>query len=211
MILYPELNELALKLISGFDEIPVARKSELKIFADAIRESINQFGRADIIVICTHNSRRSQLGQLALKTAALYYNLKEIHCFSGGTEATAFNYRMVLAIKRAGFRVNQVSSGENPKFYIPVSDNDYNLDIYYSKRFDESYNPGKNFIAVMVCSQADEACPFVPGAFKRISLPYADPKDSDESENETQVYGDKVNEIFREMLYAVSLTVASNP
>ncbi len=205
MTLYPELNELALKLISGFGLIPESRKSELKILSEAIRDSINQFGHADITVICTHNSRRSQLGQLALKTAALYCNLKEVHCFSGGTEASAFNYRMVLALKRAGFRVNQVSAGDNPKFYIPVSDNDYNLDIYYSKRFDESYNPGKNFIAVMVCSQADDACPIVKGAYKRISLPYTDPKEADDSENETRVYSEKVNEIFREMLYTMSL------
>jgi protein-tyrosine-phosphatase len=202
-MVYPELQSLIATLESEFSLITAKRQTELIAFAQDMRASFSQFGRIDITVICTHNSRRSHLGQLWLKAAALFYGIKGVHTYSGGTEATAFNHRMVLAVKRCGFRVNQLDTNENPKFYIPLSDDDYSLDIHYSKRYDESYNPQKQYIALMVCSQADEACPVVTGAFKRVSLPYEDPKDSDDSPLEAQVYEQKVHEIGREMLFAM--------
>lgn len=202
-MIYPELQNLIITLESEFRLIPEHRKAELHALSGLIRESLVQFNRADIIVICTHNSRRSQLGQIWLKAAAMHYGVQNIHTYSGGTEATAFNYRMVLALKRAGFRINQIDSGENPKYYLPLSDNDYSLDILYSKRFDESYNPQKNFTALLVCSQANEACPVVMNAFGRFSLPYADPKQADDSPEESAAYIQKVYEMGREMLYVM--------
>lgn len=202
-MVYPELETLLASLESEFSLIPEQRKAELQSLAGLIRESLAQFNRADITVICTHNSRRSQLGQIWLKAAAMYYGVTGVHTYSGGTEATEFNYRMVLALKRAGFRINQLDVNDNPKYYLPLSDDDYSLDILYSKRFDESYNPQKNFIAFMVCSQADEACPVVKNAFGRFSLPYTDPKQADDSPEEEVVYNAKVREIGREMLFVM--------
>ena len=202
-MVYPELQTLIASLESEFSLVSPERRLELEALARDIRSSIAQFNRADITVICTHNSRRSHLGQIWLKAAALHYGVAGIHTYSGGTEATAFNHRMVLALKRAGFRVNQLDVNDNPKYYIPLSDDDYSLDIHYSKRYNESYNPQKQFTALMVCSQADEACPMVTGAFKRISMPYSDPKAADDSAQEAAVYDNKVREIGREMLYAL--------
>ena len=62
----------------------------------------------------------------------------------------------------------------------------------------------------MVCSQADEGCPFVAGAFKRISLPYLDPKEFDDTEFEGIKYLEKVKEIGREMLYMASKITKNN-
>lgn len=208
-MVYPELQTLIASLESEFTLIMPERRLALEALASDIRSSISMFNRADITVICTHNSRRSHLGQIWLKAAALYYGVAGMHTYSGGTESTAFNHRMVLALKRAGFRVNQLDVNDNPKYYIPLSDDDYSLDIHYSKRYDESYNPQKQFTALMVCSQADEACPLVLGAYKRVSMPYSDPKDADETPQEAAVYDDKVREIGREMLYAVSLLQTS--
>ena len=55
------------------------------------------------IVICTHNSRRSHLGQLWLAIGADFFELPQLETFSGGTEATAFNPRAVAALHRVGF------------------------------------------------------------------------------------------------------------
>jgi len=53
----------------------------------------------------------------------------------------------------------------------------------------------------MVCSQADEACPFVSGAEKRVSIPYEDPKAFDGTPQETEKYHTCCRQIAREMLY----------
>lgn len=204
MKLYNNLYNSIINLIKEFDLITENRKKELESLALAIEESFNKFGKAEITVICTHNSRRSQLGQLWIKTAAIHYGIKNIYTFSGGTEATSFNYRMVNAVKAYGFNVKQLDENANPKYHISLGEEDVSMDILYSKVYSENYNPQSNYIAIMVCSQADEGCPFVAGAYKRISLPYLDPKEFDDTELESIKYLEKVKEIGREMLYTVS-------
>jgi protein-tyrosine-phosphatase len=204
MKLYKNLNQSVNELIIEFDLITESRKLELENLALAINESLTNFGKSEITVICTHNSRRSQLGQLWIKAAAIHYGIKNIYTFSGGTEATSFNFRMVNAVKEYGFKVKQLDENVNPKYHISLGEEDESMDILYSKVYSENYNPQSNYIAVMVCSQADEGCPFVAGAFKRISLPYLDPKEFDDTEFESIKYLEKVKEIGREMLYTVS-------
>lgn len=206
MKLYKNLNHSVLELINEFDLITETRKQELENLALTINESITKFSKAEITVICTHNSRRSQLGQLWIKVAAIHYNIKNIDTFSGGTEATSFNFRMVNALKEYGFNVRQLDKNINPKYHISLGEEDESMDILYSKVYSENYNPQINFIAIMVCSQADEGCPFVAGVYKRISLPYLDPKEFDDTEFESIKYLEKVKEIGREMLYMVSKT-----
>lgn len=203
MINQPILN-LIYHLETQFDDISIARKEELSGLAKAIFKSLNSYNCAKITVICTHNSRRSQLGQLWLNVAALYYNVSHISTFSGGTEATAFHLNMINAIKRAGFNILTIEEGNNPKYHINIS-SEINYDVYYSKKFSENYNPQKQFIAVMVCSEADQGCPFVPGASNRISLPYQDPKNFDGTTSQNEAYDNKVLEIGREMLYTLNL------
>lgn len=204
MKLYNNLNYSIIELIKEFDLITENRKLELENLSLVIDESLIKFGKAEINVICTHNSRRSQLGQLWIKAAAIHYGIKNIFTFSGGTEATSFNYRMVNAIKEYGFKVNQVDENTNPKYHVTLSDSDESMDILYSKVYSENYNPQTNYIAIMVCTQADEGCPLVIGSYKRISLPYLDPKEFDDTEFESIKYLEKVKEIGREMLYMTS-------
>nr|MBX2815413.1 protein-tyrosine-phosphatase [Saprospiraceae bacterium] len=80
---------------------------------------------------------------------------------------------------------------------------DENEMLLFSKRFAAEFNPQNNFIAVMVCGEADRACPIVPGAFARVSLPYEDPKAADNTPAEGRSYDDKVREIGREILFMV--------
>jgi arsenate reductase len=201
MKLFNNLQQYISKLELEFDLIPESRKQELKNLSLCIKESLVLFGRADLTVICTHNSRRSQLGQLWIKVAALYYGIENIHTFSGGTEATAFNIRMVNALKDFGFNVKALDETLNPKYHIKLAENDETMDVLYSKVYSESYNPQQNFIAIMVCNSADQGCPIVAGAFKRVSLPYHDPKAFDDTELEKEKYLEKVSEIGREMLF----------
>ena len=204
MKLYSNLNNSIHELIKEFDLITEKRKQELENLALDIKESIVKFGKAEITVICTHNSRRSQLAQLWIKAASIHYGLKNIYTFSGGTEATSFNYRMVNAIKNYGFKVKQLDENANPKYHILLGETDENMDILYSKVYSENYNPQSNYIAIMVCSQADDGCPFVSGAFKRVSLPYLDPKEFDDTEFESIKYAEKIKEIGIQVLFMAS-------
>lgn len=115
--------------------------------------------------VCTHNARRSQLAQVIAWAAARWHGLAQHHFFSAGTEATRVDQRAFDALARMGFGVEgaqvRVSSAEAPY-------------VLTSKTLSDETLP-KAFAAVMVCSSADAACPFVRGASARVSLPYDDP------------------------------------
>ena len=186
------------------DLIPAERKMKLDALANIIGQSLDQFGQADIIAVCTHNSRRSQLMEVLLRFIADKLGLKNLHAYSGGTEATAFNHRMVSALRNFGFGLEADADGdsENPQYKLDLGAGPLE-GIFFSKRYDDAYNPQNDFIAVMVCSEADADCPFVPGAYRRFSLPYEDPKWADDTKQEAESYRSKVMEIGREVLYMI--------
>jgi arsenate reductase (thioredoxin) len=78
----------------------------------------------------------------------------------------------------------------------------------FSKVYGDAANPSDGFAAIMVCSEADGACPFVTGADLRVSLPYVDPKVSDGTPEEAAVYLAKSEEIGREMAFLMELARA---
>jgi arsenate reductase len=75
----------------------------------------------------------------------------------------------------------------------------------FSKPYDNDPNPKSAFGAVMVCTDADEACPFVPGAEFRLAVPFVDPKVSDNTPEEAATYDERCAQIAREMLYAMTV------
>ena len=56
----------------------------------------------------------------------------------------------------------------------------------------------------MTCSHADENCPFIPGAEKRIPVRYDDPKAFDNTPQQEEKYEERSNQIATEMLYVFS-------
>jgi hypothetical protein len=141
------------------------------------------------------------LAEIWLNVASSYFHLAQIYSFSGGTESTEFNIRMVKALNRFGFEIMEFEGGPNPKYMMPNSGDTSPKAFYFSKKYNHLSNPQEHFIAVMVCDQADQDCPFIPGAFARYSVPYEDPKAQDDTENEAKAYDDKVIEIGGEILY----------
>lgn len=188
-----------------FDLIPQERKSKLLQLSQYISARIKSQQTAKVIVICTHNSRRSHIGQLWLKIAALHLGIEGFESYSGGTEATAFNHRSVAALRKAGFPLNQITEGSNPIYKLNLTgDANTSMDLF-SKKYDTPPNPNSGFAAVMVCAEADAGCPFVPGAEARFAIPYEDPKEFDDSPLESQAYEKRVHQIGREMCYVVGL------
>ena len=183
-----------------FGTISIERKEILQAFAKSIKQKINKGEEANLVFICTHNSRRSTFGQIWAKTAASYFNIDKINTFSGGTEATAFNPRAVAAIERAGFDVKKLNETSNPNYQVNFAENADGI-VCYSKTFDDNANPKTNFFAVMTCNDADKNCPFIPGALERISLKYVDPKIADGTTQEEKVYDERCFQIATEMCY----------
>jgi arsenate reductase (thioredoxin) len=191
------------QLITEFDQIPAERKETLKELTKFVQEKINANTPAYLNFICTHNSRRSHLSQLWAQAAAYYYRVKNVYCFSGGTEATAFNPRAVKAMQEAGFTISKTKEGDNPVYEVRFATEATPV-IAFSKKYDDPFNHNKDFAAIMTCSHADENCPMVLGASGRIALTYDDPKEFDGTPLEAAKYNERVHQIGREILYAFS-------
>lgn len=200
--MYPELTSYIHTIKDNTPKLSEERKGKLIQIADFIRRKKESGVPGRLIFICTHNSRRSHFCQIWSVVAAEYVGLDQIETFSGGTEATAFNPRAVEAVERAGFNVEN-PGGENPRYNVYFDEEKEPL-ICFSKTFDDSYNPRKNFAAVMTCTDAEENCPVVSGAEKRFSIPYVDPKESDGTPWEKETYDKRCRQIATEMFYLMS-------
>ncbi len=200
--MFPELKQRCDLLVQNFDEIGTERKEILEKLATYIQDRINQNLKIQLNYICTHNSRRSHLGQVWAATAAYYFNVANVTTFSGGTEATAFHPNAIEALKSAGFRIVQKTETSNPIYQ--VYHDELNYSSCFSKVFDVEENPKNNFAAVMTCSDADQNCPFISGCDLRIGTTYNDPKAYDNSIMQTEKYTERSNQIALECLYVFS-------
>ncbi len=202
--LFDELLSYAKELEQNFDSIPEERKDKLRSLSEYLSGKWNSNQTPKAIIICTHNSRRSHLGQLWLAVGADHYGFPEIETFSGGTEATAFHPNAVNAVRRAGFKIETDDpNASNPVYQISWKSD---MDAYkaLSTRFDEEPNPTKDFAAIMVCSEADLGCPFVPGTDFRLALPFDDPKAFDGTDLQDAKYDERCKQIGTEMLFVMS-------
>jgi arsenate reductase len=179
------------------------RKSVLQPLIDYIQLKVSENNYANLNFICTHNSRRSHLSQVWAQAAAHFYNIKNVHCYSGGTEATALFPMAAKTLENAGFEILTLSEGKNPVYAIKFAENSHPV-IGFSKTFDDAFNPQSEFAAIMTCSQADAGCPFIPGAEKRIPVKYDDPKAFDNTPQQAEKYQERSNQIATEMLYVFS-------
>ena len=200
--MHADLKQYLDSTLLGVHRIPEERKRALEDVAALISSKRKGGEPTELTFICTHNSRRSHMGQLWAAAAAAHFGLDGVHTYSGGTEATAFNPRAVAALHEAGF-VIESPGGDNPH-YLVTYDEDGPVMECFSKRYDDPFNPAEGFAAIMTCSEANEACPVVLGAALRAPIRYEDPKIADGTSNETAAYGERCLQIATEMLYLFS-------
>lgn len=179
------------------------RKTVIQPLIEYIQNRLKNKQQININFICTHNSRRSILAQVWAQTASTYFNVPNVSCYSGGTEETALFPIIAETLIRQGFRVFKISEGSNPIQAIKYSDNDFPI-IGFSKKHNDPFNPISDFAAVMTCSQADDECPFIARAEKRILITFDDPKDSDFTLEQQTVYDQRSLQIATEMFYVFS-------
>tara|TARA_R110001592_G_scaffold256234_1_gene519950 strand:- start:1154 stop:1789 length:636 start_codon:yes stop_codon:yes gene_type:complete len=175
------------------------RKSLLRTISKAIAEEYKLKNVVNLNFICTHNSRRSQLGQVWSFYAAHYFNLN-INAFSGGTEVTAFYRNTVKTLQKVGFEFQLVDfSHQNPTYQITIK-NTKKAILGFSKLYSNPINTAP-FMAITTCNNADVNCPFIPNASYRFHVPFVDPKHADKSEKQEEIYLQTSQQIAGEVYF----------
>ena len=124
-----------------------------------------------VLFLCTHNSARSQMAEGMLRD--LGGDRFEVH--SAGTEATHVRPLAIQAMDEIGIDI----SGQESK----------TLERYLEEPFD---------YVITVCDEANEACPFFPGAKNRLHWSFVDPAQAVGSEEERLGVFRKVRNDIRE-------------
>ena len=125
--------------------------------------------------MCTHNSARSQMAEGLLRHLA--GDCFEAH--SAGTEATHVRPLAISAMDEIGVDI----SGQESKM----------LDRYLEEPFD---------YVITVCDDANEACPFFPGASNRLHWSFEDPSRAEGSEEERLAVFRSVRDRIRDRVQA---------
>jgi arsenate reductase len=113
--------------------------------------------RSRVLFLCTHNSARSQMAEGLLRHLAG----DRFEAMSAGTEATHVRPLAIRAMEEIGI---DISSQESKT-----------LDRYLGEPFE---------YVITVCDDANEACPFFPGATTRLHWSLRDPSQARGSEEE---------------------------
>jgi hypothetical protein len=205
--LNPMVTAHADLLTTSFDLIDEPHRDAGERLVEWVVKNYKPGQSLHVTVVCTGNSRRSILGATMGNVAAAYYGMPEIRFHSGGTAPTAFNPRTVACLKEIGVEVKptgrEAPRGEpqtaNPIYTVRWGRPGLEV-TEFSKTYHDASNPQEGFAAVMVCGEADAACPFVKGAAQRVSMPYLDPKIYDDSKYEATKYAERRDDIGRLML-----------
>ena len=113
--------------------------------------------RSRVLFLCTHNSARSQMAEGLVRHLAG----DRFEAYSAGTEATHVRPLAIRAMDEIGIDI----SGQESK----------TLNRYLGEPFD---------YVITVCDEANEACPFFPGAKNRLHWSFEDPAQATGSEEE---------------------------
>ncbi|WP_295201877.1 protein-tyrosine-phosphatase [uncultured Chryseobacterium sp.] len=195
--------------IRQLQDVKEERKTVLEPLIRFIQQKINTREQVILNFICTHNSRRSHLAQVWAQAATACYGIRDVYCYSGGTEETALFPKVAETLAGQGFKVIKITSADNAVYAIKYADNALPV-IGFSKKYDNPFNPVSGFAAVLTCSQADDGCPFIAGAEERIPVTFEDPKNSDHTSWQSEAYAERSLQIASEMFHVFS-SVRNNP
>jgi len=201
-VMYKNLTE-TIKRDIDVQTVSEKRKTILRPLIDFIQQKASVGADINLNFICTHNSRRSHLAQVWAQAASAYFDVPNVHCYSGGTEETALFPKVAETLTDQGFHIFRIAETANPVYAIKYSHDALPI-IGFSKKYDSPFNPSSAFAAIMTCSQADGGCPFIAGAEKRIPITFEDPKISDGTPEQARVYAERSLQIAQEMCYVFS-------
>jgi arsenate reductase (thioredoxin) len=128
-----------------------------------------------ILFLCTHNSARSQMAEGLLRDLAG----DRFEAFSAGTEATHVRPLAIRTMEEIGVDISRQESKT--------------LDRYLDQPFD---------YVITVCDDANEACPYFPGAMSRLHWSFEDPSKAEGSEEERLEVFRSVRERIKDRMQA---------
>ena len=128
-----------------------------------------------VLFLCTHNSARSQMAEGLLRHLAG----DRFEAMSAGTEATHVRPLAVRAMEEIGVDI----SGQFSK----------TLERYLQEPFDH---------VITVCDDANEACPFFPGATNTLHWSFEDPSKAQGSEEKRLAAFRSVRDRIRDRVQA---------
>lgn len=184
----------------SFSNISAERRQILQPLIAYIQSKKDHNETIRLNFICTHNSRRSHLSQIWATAMAHHFGIKNISCYSGGTETTAMFPKVAETLANQGFEVLKLNEATNPIYAIKYAENEPPI-ICFSKVYSDNFNPKSHFGAVITCNSADENCPIVIGAEQRFPIKYDDPKVFDGTDLMDAKYAERSLEIAEEMFY----------
>lgn len=179
------------------------RKAVLNPLVASIQSKVDNQEEIRLNFICTHNSRRSHLSQIWAQTMAFHFGIKNVFCYSGGTEATAMFPKVGETLVNQGFQIQKLSNEQNPVYAVKFDENQHPI-VCFSKAYFDDFNPKTSFGAIMTCNNADEGCPMVFGAEARFPIKYDDPKAFDGTDLMDAKYEERSLQIASEMFYVFS-------
>lgn len=203
-MLYPKIQEFIQTLSTK--EIAEERKVILQPLISFIKDKVDTKEEIRLNFICTHNSRRSHLSQVWAQVLAAHFNVPNVYCYSGGTEATAMFPMAAKTLVKSGLKIKTIAFGNNPIYSIKYDENSHPV-IGFSKTYDDDFNPQVQFAAILTCSNADKGCPFIPGAEKRIPITFKDPKAFDNTPEQEEKYLERSIQIASELYYVYNCVV----
>jgi arsenate reductase (thioredoxin) len=109
-----------------------------------------------LLILCTHNSARSQMAEGWVRHHAVEAGLK-LEVWSAGTEKTRVKPEAVIVMREVGI----------------------DLSGHRSKTLDELADPWNFDVVLTVCDSANEACPAYPAKTKRLHVSFPDPSGHD--------------------------------
>ncbi len=207
--LFPDLHAYCERLTTTSDrDLSERHPAAVQQVRAWIRQRRSQGLTANLIVVCTGNSRRSLLGSTLGNIAASLHGDAGVRFFSGGTAPSAFNPRTIRALREIGVQIEEQGgrapsgpAGEiNDRYLVRWGCGAADSITEFSKRYDDATNPPQDFCAILVCTDADENCPVVMGASLRVSMPFEDPKEFDGLPEESGAYAIRRDQIGRVML-----------
>jgi len=201
MAIFNKINNIISTL--DVNSLSNERKEIVQPLLDYIQEKVTKNKEVRLNFICTHNSRRSHLSQVWAQTMAYHFGIDNVFCYSAGTESTALFPMVVETFQETGFKIITIAEGNNPIYSIKYAQNEHPI-IGFSKTLDNEFNPKSEFAAIMTCSQADEGCPYIAGAEKRIPITYEDPKKFDNTPQQASKYNERSMQIATELFYVFS-------
>ena len=99
------------------------RKEVLQPLIDYIQNKVTTNQEIRLNFICTHNSRRSHLSQIWAQTMAFQFQINNVFCYSGGTEATAMFPKVAETLIKQGFQIQKLSDAKNPVYAVKYDEN----------------------------------------------------------------------------------------